>query len=153
MIVLLDAGPLGLLAQTRVMPARDECVAWVASLRQRDIPVIVPEIADYEVRRELLRIGSARGIANVDGLKTRLDYLPLTTDAMLRAAELWAQARRRGRPTATDADLDCDVILAAQALLLADAGEQPVIATTNVRHLGQFVDARLWRDITPDEAA
>ena len=31
---------------------------------------------------------------------------------MLRAAELWAQARRRGRPTADPKELDCDVILA-----------------------------------------
>jgi hypothetical protein len=39
-------------------------------------------------------------------------------------------------------DLDCEVILAAQAGMLADAGEQPVIATTNVRHLGLCVGAR-----------
>jgi hypothetical protein len=89
-----------------------------------------------------------RGVVRLDLLKRRLWYLPLTTDVMLRAAELWAQARRRGRPTAADADLDCDVILAAQALMLTDAGEQPIIATTNVRHLGQFVDARHRQEIS-----
>ena len=66
---------------------------------------------------------------------------------MLRAAELWAEARRRGRPTADPKELDCDVILAAQAGLIARGGDEPVIATTNVGHLALFADARTWQDI------
>jgi hypothetical protein len=53
----------------------------------------VPEIADYEVRRELLRANKVRGIARLDLLKNSIGYLPLTTPIMLKAAELWAQAR------------------------------------------------------------
>lgn len=64
------------------------------------------------------------------------------------AAQLWAGARRRGRPTADAAALDADVILAAQAQLLAEELRQPVIVvTTNARHLAQFVDARRWQEI------
>jgi hypothetical protein len=67
---------------------------------------------------------------------------------MLLAAELWAQARRQGQPTAPDLALDADVILAAQARLLAQQQPEPVvIATTNVGHLARFAPARLWRDI------
>ena len=56
--------------------------------------IIVPEIADYEVRRELLRAGKTRGLARLDLLKNTLDYLPLTTAVMLKAADLWAQSQK-----------------------------------------------------------
>ena len=69
----------------------------------------------------------------------------MTTEVMLLAAQLWAQARMRGRPTSEANALDGDVILAAQAILEASEGNQVVIATTNVGHLSQFVDASEWR--------
>jgi hypothetical protein len=66
---------------------------------------------------------------------------------MRLAADLWAQARRRGQPTAGDNTIDADMILAAQALSL---GVVPVVvATTNVGHLARFVPAELWHTITP----
>ena len=102
------------------------------------------QIADYEVRRELLRAGKTRGLARLDLLKNTLDYLPLTTAVMLKAAELWAQARNQGTPTADAKALDCDVILAAQALT-----ENGIVATENVGHLSLFVEAKDWRDILP----
>ena len=66
---------------------------------------------------------------------------------MRKAAELWADARRRGRPTSGPRALDADSILAAQALLLAGPGDSVTIATENVGHLGQFADARPWANI------
>ncbi len=66
---------------------------------------------------------------------------------MLLAAQLWAEARLRGRPTAEPSALDGDVILAAQAILLENEGYKVVIATTNVGHLSQFIDAQEWRAI------
>ena len=106
--------------------------------------VLLPEVADYEVRRELLRAGKVAGLAWLDILGQTLEYLPLTTSAMRRAAELWAEARRRGVPTADPHALDGDVILAAQALTL---GIEVVVATTNVSHLGRFVSAAEWPNI------
>ena len=119
-------------------------VMTVESLLLSGYQIIVPEIADYEVRRELLRAGKTRGLARLDLIKNTLDYLPLTTAIMLTAAELWAHARNQGTPTAHPKALDCDVILAAQAL-----AENGIVATENVGHLSLFVEAKDWRDILP----
>jgi hypothetical protein len=40
------------------------------------------------------------------------------------------------------------MILAAQAELAAEEGHEVTVATTNVGHLGRFVDAREWETIT-----
>ena len=108
---------------------------------------MIPEIADYEVRRELLRAGKDRGLGRLDALKSMLGYAPITTPVMLQAAEFWAAARNMGRQSANDASLDADMILAAQAGALARDGDETVIATTNVRHLALFSSARIWREI------
>jgi predicted nucleic acid-binding protein len=109
--------------------------------------VMVPAISDYEVRRELLRANKTRGLSRLDGLKRAVGYIPLTTNAILRAAEFWAEARKLGKTTAPDLALDGDMILCAQSIELAGQGYEAVIATTNVKHLAMFADARLWRDI------
>ena len=146
-VVLLDTGPLGLVSNPTASPANDRCSHWLESMLLAGIRVVVPEIADYEVRRELLRVGKVEGIRQLDGLKVTLGYVPLTTEAMLQAAEFWAEARRRGRPTADPHALDGDVILAAQAAIIARGGDQPIIATTNAVHLSLFADARDWQAI------
>jgi len=66
---------------------------------------------------------------------------------MLLAAQLWAEARKRGQPTASADALDGDVILAAQALTSGFSPQDIVVATTNVGHLSQFVEAALWTSI------
>lgn len=145
-LVLLDTGPLGLVTNPRRSPQSVACAQWLQALVTRGIRVIVPEIADYEVRRELLRAKKERGLARLDTLASRLEYLPITTAAIRQAAVLWAQARQQGQPTADDKALDGDVILAAQALTLGAA--DVVIATTNVGHLSRFAPAALWPDLT-----
>ncbi|MEG4573152.1 nucleic acid-binding protein [Microcoleus sp. N3A4] len=144
-IIILDSGPLGMVTNPQAKPPYLECQLWLDSLLQNGEMVILPEIADYEVRRELIRAGKERGIRKLDLFKNVLTYRPLTSEVMLLAAQLWADARRRGRPTAEPNALDGDVILAAQAILEAREGNEVVIATTNVGHLSQFVDAREWR--------
>jgi predicted nucleic acid-binding protein len=108
---------------------------------------VIPEIADYEVRRELLRAGMFVSIVELDKLAQLVDYLPLSTATMRKAAELWATARQQGRPTASDRTIDGDVILAAQALTLG--ASNVVVATTNVSHLSRFVHAEIWQNISP----
>lgn len=109
--------------------------------------MVVPEIADYEVRRELRRAGKAEGVRLLDLMAHHLGYEPISTQAMRLAADLRAEARRGGRPTAPDLALDADVILAAQAHVLATRHPDVVVATTNPKHLARFVDARVWSDI------
>jgi predicted nucleic acid-binding protein len=143
-VIVLDAGPLGMASHPRPTA---EFLGWLAQVLAAGVEVLVPEIADYEVRRELLRAGRTKGVQRLDEIKASLGYLPITTEAMLKAAELWAEARRRGRPTARDESLDADVILAAQAATLH--GKDVVVASTNPKHLTRFVPAAHWQDIQP----
>lgn len=143
-IVVLDAGPLGLVSNPSSTPAALRARAWIEGLAAADHRIVVPEIADYEVRRELLRAGRRTGLERLDLLLGLLEFLPLTTPAMRLAARLWADARRAGQPTATDAALDGDVILAAQARLLGDAS---IVATTNPAHLVRYTAAQVWHEI------
>lgn len=148
--ILLDAGPLGLVTHPRPEINR-EAALWLRNLLAVGVSVKVPEIADYEVRRELLRAGKTKGVARLDRLAEEVGYLPLNTKAARLAARFWADARRRGQPTASDESLDADVILAAQAAVLSeeDGVGEVVVATTNPGHLSRFVAAEVWRDITP----
>ena len=126
-----------------------KCKNWFEDRLQDGFRFYVPEIADYELRRKLLHLDLKTAIVRLDKLKSAIDYLPITTAAMLKAAEFWADARRRGLPTAPEAALDADVILAAQAALLTGMAKPSdvLVATDNVGHLGRFVTARRWQDI------
>lgn len=144
-VVLLDSGPLGLVTNPRLSPKSLACAEWLQDLLAGGADVVVPEIADYEVRRELLRAGKTQGLARLDELAGALQYLPITSAAMRQAAAFWAQVRQAGRPTAPDLALDADAILAGQAAaMLAD---NVVVATTNVGHLSRFVAAAPWHTI------
>ena len=138
--VILDSGPLGRIAHPR--PNR-EIAEWFSGLLTSGAVVLLSEIADYEVRRNLLLEDLTASVERLDQLKQTLTYMPLTTQVMLRAAALWAIARKQGQPTADPKALDADVILAAQA---EQAGA--VVATENIGHLSRFVDARNWREVS-----
>jgi predicted nucleic acid-binding protein len=150
-IILLDSSPLALACRRRGHPRGDTCQRWLDTIRFSGIRVIIPEIADYEVRRELIRRDSRTGLTRLDFLATQLAYDPLTTPIMRKAAEFWADLRRRGLPTAGDESLDADAILAAQAALIGNPGDTVTVATSNSRHLGRFpgIDARDWPSISP----
>ena len=150
MIVLLDSGPLGRLTSPKATVRNQEFVRWLESLVAGHATVLVPEICDYEIRRELirrqLRGESVGSLKILNELGRRLGFLPINSSTMLRAAELWAQSRNAGVPTAPPESLDCDVILAAQA---DDVGG--TVATENVDHLVRLLGdrARHWRDLQP----
>lgn len=151
-LLVLDSGPIGLLTYSKATANAKACRQWVRAHAERGTRVIVPEIADYEVRRELLRMELTGGLLRLNSLVTlaNVSYLPITTEAMRLAAEFWAQSRRSGRPTADPKELDGDVILAAQAFLATGEDDQVIVATTNAVHLSRFVPAAAWRDIPPE---
>lgn len=147
-IVLLDTGVLGQVTHPRAAQS-GQAKEWLTSLLEAGIEVRVPEIADYELRRELIRAGKNESVDRLDEFASALGYVPITTPAMRKAAEFWARARNQGTPTAEDAALDADMILSAQASITAALERAALlIATTNVEHLSLFADARLWTDIT-----
>ncbi|WP_239698172.1 hypothetical protein [Microcystis aeruginosa] len=96
----------------------------------------------------MLRANKIKGIKRLDELANLIEYLPITTDAMRKAALFSAQARQQGQPTAGDKTIDGDMILIAQAVTLSVTNL--IIATTNVGHLSKFVRADLWQNISFD---
>lgn len=110
--------------------------------------MLISEVADYEVRRELVRAGKTLSVARLDALQTEFVYLPINTATMRKAAALWAQTRNMGIPTASNLRLDADAIIAAQAALLIADGETVIIATSNTKHLAHLVPAADWQTIT-----
>lgn len=96
-IVSLDSGPLSLVTQKRGTAEGDACRKWLSDHLARGTRVVVPEIVDYELRRELLRARKAASIKRLDAfIVAEADRLiPLTRGAILRAAQLWASPARR----------------------------------------------------------
>ena len=148
--VFLDAGPLGLASNARGKPEPDRCRNWLQALESVGVRIMIPEISDYEVRRELLRIRATAGIKRLDNLLARFPLLLVDRPALLRAAEVWAYAARGGLPTADPLSLDGDAILAGQVLAAIGSGDVATIATRNVSHLARFpgIDAQPWDKIT-----
>jgi predicted nucleic acid-binding protein len=92
--IVLDGGPLGLASDSPTKPVSASFLAWISRIQSSGARIVVPEIVDYELRRELLRTGATRSVARLDDLRRALLYVPITTDAMRLAAEFWARARK-----------------------------------------------------------
>jgi predicted nucleic acid-binding protein len=152
-IVFLDSHPLSTLAGPSGAPAVTAITVWAVSLLAAGHRLYVPEVIDYELRRELIRAGKVASVRELDAQKTRYRYTPITTEAMLLAAALWARMRNSGTPTGDPKKLDIDVILAAQALTEGGALGLPlanvIVATSNVAHLARLVNAEVWQNIQP----
>jgi predicted nucleic acid-binding protein len=149
MKVVFDSGPAGLVTNPKRSPETMACEVWLRSLVKQGHEIVLPEIIDYEIRRELIRARKPIGLKRLDQLKADCTFLEVDSATFLKAAEFWADARWRGQPTANVASLDIDVILAAQSWMYRNEGEFSVIATLNKKHLSQFVPAEHWKDIHP----
>jgi hypothetical protein len=153
MIVFIDSGVLGKLCNPNRTEETITINDWLFSLLSKGIFVVSSYICDYEVRRSLilesLRKPNINGIEDLDELKNLVTFLPLNNEVMLEAANLWAEARIQGIPTADDKSLDADIIICAQFKLLEKEypGRYIVIATTNVKHLSRFTEAKEWQAI------
>lgn len=144
-IVVLDSGPLGWLCHPKNPPNAAACRRWAKRLRESGRRIILPEIIDYEIRRDLIRNNAVMAIAALNNLGRQFEYLPLNTAMFRLASEIWAHMRALGRPAAGSQHLDIDVILIAQAT--SQFPDDFIIATTNVRHFIPLVNAELWENI------
>jgi hypothetical protein len=151
-LILLDSGPLGLIVRAPNKPQVVRCITWANAISAAVATIVIPEIAHFEVRRELLRIravGSLRRLDYVLDPSSGFQHLTLSTDAIMKAAEFWAFVRQAGVPTASPDSLDADAILAGQAALVGQPGDTVTIATANLAHLIRFpgIDAQTWDQI------
>jgi predicted nucleic acid-binding protein len=104
----------------------------------------VSEAADFEVRREILRLIKsgripASRIDRLNRLVATFNFFPIVTAHWRRAAEFWADVRIQGLPTAGSEALDADASIAAQA---ADLGA--TVVSSNAAHIGRWAPVRLW---------
>jgi predicted nucleic acid-binding protein len=150
-LLVLDASIVGMITNPKQtsISVRD-CQRWFRQALAAQSLFVLPEIADYEIRRELLRGRKINGIKKLDELRATIYFYPIDSEIMLAAAQLWAESRQRGMTTADPRELDGDVILAAQARQLQVRGYEVTIVTTNVGHLAQFVPASNWQDVSID---
>jgi len=153
MIVLLDSSPLGMLTNPNNTNKTKAITKWAISLRRAKVSIIVPEICDYELRRSLIRRNNQKAISKLDYLNRNFGYLVLDTKTLQLAARFWADLRNKGLATTGDKELDCDVILAAQAVIVSqkpeNIGERVIIASENLKHITRLADADTWKNIKP----
>ncbi|MBV8884793.1 MAG: hypothetical protein JO235_12475 [Chroococcidiopsidaceae cyanobacterium CP_BM_RX_35] len=148
--VLLDSYPLSLITNPAAKAEHLACMRWAQQLVRSNIVVAVPEIIDYELRRTLV---FGKKLASVQALnlvgKMGIVYYPLSTEIMLKGAQLWAWARQTGQKTAHDERIDIDVILASQAITLASQyGDYVVVATIDTDDINRYTPAKKWQEIT-----
>lgn len=141
----LDQAPLTLACKGPNNPKAERCREWIRGLKAKGYFVLVPEIADYEARRAFLGSGNFDWLARLDAISA-VALVPLTRPAILKAAEFWAELRKTGLGTSRDDSLDCDAILAAQAVTAVQPDDTVIVATGNPRHLDRFpgVTAQNW---------
>jgi predicted nucleic acid-binding protein len=134
--LLLDTSVLGRICHPR---KHLDVRAWFLRALV-DHEMLLSEVADYELRRELLRLDSKRSIHRLDELTREIQYVPMTTATWRSAAKLWAEQRRAGRPTGDG--LDADLLIATQA-----REEAAAVITLNEKHFVGLVDVYSWTTV------
>ncbi len=149
-LILLDAGIVGLLCSSPSLPDGIACRGWVSTQAKAGSKILLSDLTDFEVRRELNRLRATTKVRRLDDLRSILVPIPVTPATWRKAAEFWALVRMAGKPTAPDNALDGDAILGAVAITIGREGDEVFVATTNVKHLRRFpgVEAREWTQIT-----
>ena len=141
LVLAFDSGPLGQLAHPDNTRYPD-LLRWLAEHRIAGTRFVFPEIADFEVRRNLILERRRRSLRRLNDVLSLGHYLPITTSAMRLAAVLWAHQRRAGRSVGDPKELNADVIVAAQSLQA-----QAVLITDNPRHFPPRLATAHWSAI------
>ncbi len=61
-VIVLDTGVIGLVTNPKQSTQSERCAKWLQYHLISGTTVIIPEIADYELRRELLRANKDKGL-------------------------------------------------------------------------------------------
>ena len=158
MIVILDSNILTLLVtpldeklseDEKLTKEIHQCTKWFERLLSKGARIIVSDICDYEVRRELIRIKS-KSVQELDNLRDLIEFQPVTFAVLEKAAELWAEARDLSQSNKIKDNIDVDCILAAQWCLLKEQnpGRKVIIATKNIKDFQGVTDCDVWQNIT-----
>jgi predicted nucleic acid-binding protein len=153
MIIFLDTNIIGKLSNPNRIPEALECQGWFERLLTRGAYFTSSELCFYELKRSLILAHSAggtnRGIERLNDLRMFVDVLPIDRSVSDLAAQIWANTKSQGTPTADRQNLDIDLIIAAHWQLLSQQfpGREVVISTTNIKHLALFANAQEWQNI------
>ena len=158
MIVILDSNILTLLVtpideklseDEKLTKEIHQCTKWFERLLSKGARIIVSDICDYELRRELIRIKS-KSVQELDNLRDLIEFKSVTFAVLEKAAELWAEARYLSQSNKIKENIDVDCILAAQWCLLKEQypGRKVIIATKNIKDFQRGTDCDVWQNIT-----
>jgi predicted nucleic acid-binding protein len=156
MIIFLDSNILGLLCNVNGLSEGVACRSWFSTQYNRGSRIVSSDICTYEVRRGLLKASiispeSVPGLLALNSIRNDgyLEFLPISTEVLDLAAEIWAEAAADGRTTRDDKNIDVDIIISAHYQLLVDThlGQQVIVATKNLKHISRFCQAANWQDI------
>jgi predicted nucleic acid-binding protein len=75
------------------------------------LEILISVLADYELRRVLIRRGANASLARLDDLTRSIRYIPVTAENVRRAAEISARLAADGQHVS-----DVDSLMAAQAI-------------------------------------
>ena len=112
---------------------------WFEAMHVRHT-VFLSGVAEYELRRELVRNHSVRALDALENLAERLPYVPMDRPMWKCAAVVWADQVAKGRMPAQG--ISGDTLLAAQALVV-----RAVVITENLKHFEGIVLAMSWTDV------
>jgi predicted nucleic acid-binding protein len=124
-----------------------------------DVEFVISAVADYELRRGYMyalgrRNDARQSLSQLDELCGLWEVQQISPRNLRDAAAMWADARRKGTPTASDRDVDWDILIAAQAKELAErtTGVRVVVVTSNAKHFEVHgADAKDWHELPAPE--
>lgn len=112
---------------TQLLKRTPQVVGRYRAALERGEPVYLSAVVYYEVKRGLLHVGATNQLRQLDeNFKNVVRWVTVTDAAWDRAAYLWADCRRQGRPH----DDDGDLLIAAQAIAIG-----AVVVTRNITDL------------------
>jgi predicted nucleic acid-binding protein len=151
--IFLDTFPTSCAGKAKQDPSSEteQCKEWIRECIKAGHKIYVPEISYYEAVRELKRLNAITQIAKLRFFCSSLPdrFIPINSSHIEKASDLWAISRQNGKQTSSEDSLDGDMILCAQVLSFNLDTSDFIVATTNTKHLIDFVPVGLWRSITP----